>query len=211
MGFHTGEKGRKIVHRGLSTFPQKPVESDPLGFPGSNGYLYRKCIELHAEYAGPCRSSVISSVCMASGDGRSGSFAGAQDDGGDGVVGRDDSACQTTPEAHPHPALRATFPPQGGRWRRSRRMRGRLETGKRSKPISLPCRKKKRFLESKEKGAPVGVRWLQIGFRRPGFTPPLRSGPVHGGLPGRNRDRLWSYPHFFRRLRGWVSERGGAV
>ena len=32
-------------------------------------------------------------------------------------VGRDDSARQTTPEAHPHPALRATFPLEGGRSR----------------------------------------------------------------------------------------------
>ena len=43
---------------------------------------------------------------------------------------------------------------------------------RRSKPISLPCWKKEWFLESKEKGAPVGVRWLQIGIRRPVFTPP---------------------------------------
>ena len=40
---------------------------------------------------------------------------------------------------------RKTFPPQGGRWRRSRRMRGRLETGKRSKPISLPAGKRNGF------------------------------------------------------------------
>ena len=78
------------------------------------------------------------------------------------------------------------------------------------RPFLFPCWKKKRFLESKEKGAPVGVRWLQIGFRRPVFTPPLWSGPVHGGLPGRNRDKPWFYPHFFRRLRGWGSERGAA-
>ena len=32
-------------------------------------------------------------------------------------VGRDDPARQTTPEAHPHPALRATFPLEGGRSR----------------------------------------------------------------------------------------------
>ena len=76
------------------------------------------------------------------------------------------------------------------------------------KPFLFPCRKKKRFLESKEKGAPVGVRWLQIGFRRPGFTPPLWSDPVHGGLPGRNRENRWSYPTFFRRLRGWGLPRG---
>ena len=31
-------------------------------------------------------------------------------------VGRDDPARQTTPEAHPHPALRATFPLEGGRF-----------------------------------------------------------------------------------------------
>ena len=31
-------------------------------------------------------------------------------------VGRDDPARQTTSETHPHPALRATFPLQGGRF-----------------------------------------------------------------------------------------------
>ena len=103
---------------------------------------------------------------------------------------------------------RKTFPPEGGRWRRSRRMRGRLETGKRSKPISLPCRKKKRFLESKEKGAPVGVKWLQIGIRRPGFTPPPRTSTVHRRLRRWNRERLWFYPQFFRRLRGRGLPRG---
>ena len=77
-------------------------------------------------------------------------------------------------------------------------------------PFLFPCRKKKRFLESKEKGAPVRVEWSQVGIRRPGFTPPLWSGPVHGGLPGRNRENRWSYPTFFRRLRRWGSERGAA-
>ena len=105
---------------------------------------------------------------------------------------------------------RKTFPPQGGRWRRSRRMRGRLETGKRSKPISLPCRKKKRFLESKEKGAPVRVRWLQIVIRRPVFTPPPSTSTGHS-LRRRNRERLWFYPTFFRRLRRWGSGRGAAA
>ena len=38
---------------------------------------------------------------------------------------------------------------------------------------------KERFLESKEKGAPKGVEWLQIGIRRPVFTPPLSTSPVH--------------------------------
>ena len=106
---------------------------------------------------------------------------------------------------------RKTFPPKGGRWRRSRRMRGRLETGKRSKPISLPCRKKKRVLESKEKGAPVRGRWLQIGFRRPGFTPPPSTSTVHRRLRRWNRETLWFYPQFFRRLRGWGSGRGDAA
>ena len=79
------------------------------------------------------------------------------------------------------------------------------------RPFLFPCRKKKRFLESKEKGAPVGVRWLQIGFRRPVFTPPLRTDPVHSGLPRWNRERLWSYPTFFRRLRRRGSGRGAAA
>ena len=77
-------------------------------------------------------------------------------------------------------------------------------------PFLFPCRKKKRFLESKEKGAPVRVEWSQIGIRRPGFTPPLRTSTAHG-LRQRNRDRPWSYPHFFRRLRGRASECGGAA
>ena len=38
---------------------------------------------------------------------------------------------------------------------------------------------KERFLESKEKGAPVRVEWSQIGIRRPVFTPPLKTSTVH--------------------------------
>ena len=71
-----------------------------------------------------------------------------------------------------------------------------------SKTISFSRGKKKRFLESKEKEASRRVRWSQIGIRRPGFTPPLWSSPVYGRLPQWNRDRLSSYPRFFRRLRG---------
>ena len=48
-----------------------------------------------------------------------------------------------------------------------------------SKPVSFSLLEKERFLESKEKGAPVWVKWLQIGIRRPGFTPPLRTSTVH--------------------------------
>ena len=71
-----------------------------------------------------------------------------------------------------------------------------------SKPISFSLpEKEKRFLESKEKGAPVRVEWSQIGIRRPGFTPPLRTSTAHG-LRQRNRDRPWFYPQLFRRLRG---------
>ena len=43
---------------------------------------------------------------------------------------------------------------------------------RRSKPISFSLLEKEWFLESKEKGAPVWVEWLQIGIRRPVFTPP---------------------------------------
>ena len=107
------------------------------------------------------------------------------------VVGRDDSARQTTYRP-------IAFCCVKGRERRS-------------KTISLPCWKKKRSLESKEKGAPKGVRWLQIVIRRLGFTPPLWTSPVYGRLPGRNRDKPWSYPNFFRRLRGWGSGRGDAA
>ena len=55
------------------------------------------------------------------------------------------------------------------------------------------------------------VEWLQIGIRRPVFTPPLRTSTVHRRLRRWNRERPWFYPHFFRRLREWVSERGGAA
>ena len=80
-----------------------------------------------------------------------------------------------------------------------------------SKPISFSLLEKEWFLESKEKGAPVRVEWLQIVIRRPGFTPPLSTGTVHSGLRRRNRGRPWSYPTFFRRLRRWASERGGTA
>ena len=69
-------------------------------------------------------------------------------------------------------------------------------------PFLFPCRKKKRFLESKEKGASVRVEWSQIGIRRPGFTPPSSTRTVHRRLRRRNRDKPWFYPTFFRRLRG---------
>ena len=52
-------------------------------------------------------------------------------------------------------------------------MIGRLETGETvSKTVSFSLLEKERFLESKEKGAIKRVRWLQIGIRRPVFTPP---------------------------------------
>ena len=82
---------------------------------------------------------------------------------------------------------------------------------RRSKPVSFSLLEKERFLESKEKGASVRVEWSQIGIRRPGFTPPLCTSPVYGRLPGWNKGKLWSYPHFFRRLRRQASERGGAI
>ena len=65
-------------------------------------------------------------------------------------------------------------------------------------------------MESKEKGASWRVRWSQIGIRRPGFTPPPSTSTVHRRLRRRNRDKPWFYPHFFRRLRRWGSERGAA-
>ena len=82
---------------------------------------------------------------------------------------------------------------------------------RRSKPVSFSLLEKERFLESKEKGAPKRVRRLQIGIRRPVFTPPLRTSTVHRRLRRWNRERPWFYLTFFRRLRGWVSERGGAA
>ena len=80
-----------------------------------------------------------------------------------------------------------------------------------SKPVSFSLLEKERFLEFKEKGAPVWVEWSQIGIRRPVFTPPLRSSSVYRRLRRRNWETLWFYPHFFRRLRRWVSGRGAAA
>ena len=85
------------------------------------------------------------------------------------------------------------------------------DEGDGSKPVSFSLLEKERFLESKEKGAPVWVEWLQIGIRRPVFTPPLRTSTVHRRLRRWNREKSWFYPHFFRRLRRWVSGRGGAA
>ena len=82
---------------------------------------------------------------------------------------------------------------------------------RRSKPVSFSLLEKERFLESKEKGAPEWVEWSQIGIRRPGFTPPLWTSPVHRRLRRWNREKPWFYPTFFRRLRGWVSGRGDAA
>ena len=65
------------------------------------------------------------------------------------------------------------------------------------RPFLFPCRKKKRFLESKEKGAPVRVEWLQIGIRRPGFTPPLSTSTVHRRLRRWNRESRGSIRPFF--------------
>ena len=48
-----------------------------------------------------------------------------------------------------------------------------------SKPVSFSLLEKERFLESKEKGAPEWVEWLQIGIRRPVFTPPPSTSTVH--------------------------------
>ena len=90
-------------------------------------------------------------------------------------------------------------------------MRERLETGETVKTHFASLLEKEWFLESKEKGAPVRVEWLQIGIRRPVFTPPLSTSTVHRRLRRWNRKKLWSYPTFFRRLRGWVSGRGGAA
>ena len=55
----------------------------------------------------------------------------------------------------------------------------RIEEETLSKTVSFSLLEKERFLESKEKGAPVWVEWLQIGIRRPVFTPPLSTSPVH--------------------------------
>ena len=82
---------------------------------------------------------------------------------------------------------------------------------RRSKSVSFSLLEKERFLESKEKGASKRVRWLQIGIRRPGFTPPPSTSTVHRRLRRWNREKSWFYPQFFRRLRGWASRRGGAA
>ena len=80
-----------------------------------------------------------------------------------------------------------------------------------TKPVSFSLLEKERFLESKEKGASKRVRWLQIGIRRPGFTPPPSTSTVHRRLRRWNRDKPWFYPTFFRRLGRRVSGRGAAA
>ena len=87
----------------------------------------------------------------------------------------------------------------------------RKRTGETFKTRFASLQEKERFLESKEKGAPVRVEWLQIGSRRPVFTPPLSTSTVHRRLRRWNRENLWFYPTFFRRLHRWVSGRGGAA
>ena len=107
-------------------------------------------------------------------------------------VGRDDPARQTTPRTMKHSVV--CKDERDG-----------------SKPVSFSLLEKERFLKSKEKGAPKRVEWSRIGIRRPGFTPPLSTSTVHRRLRRWNRGKLWFYPHFFRRLRGWVSGGGGAA
>ena len=81
-------------------------------------------------------------------------------------MGRDDPGA---PRPSPHRG-------EGG-WPEARRMRGRLETGERSKPSSFSLLEKERFLESKEKGAFGGVRSrCQRRRRLPSLRP--RCGPA---------------------------------
>ena len=53
--------------------------------------------------------------------------------------------------------------------------------------------------------------WRCIWHHRPHIPIMGPRSAFHGGLPGRNRDKPWSYPTFFRRLRGWASGRGAAA
>ena len=60
--------------------------------------------------------------------------------------------------------------------------------GRFQNPFLFPCRKKKRFLESKEKGA--FEIWCAVGCPAAAcvFTPPWGTGPGRYGLCGRNRE-----------------------
>ena len=61
------------------------------------------------------------------------------------------------------------------------------------RPFLFPCRKKKRFLESKEKGA--FEIWCAVGCPAAAcvFTPPWGTGPGRYGLCGRNREKRMFY------------------
>ena len=101
------------------------------------------------------------------------------------VVGRDDSARQTTcknggPRASPAQRVAWGEDEQGSGVRNARQgVLNGADFARTTKPVSFSLLEKERFLESKEKGAPEWVEWLQIGIRRPIFTPPLSTGTVH--------------------------------
>ena len=74
------------------------------------------------------------------------------------------------------------FSPSGGN-KTKRTLRGRQN------PFLFPCRKKKRFLESKEKGA--FENWGAVGCPAAAcvFPPPSGTSPGRYGLCGRNREK----------------------
>ena len=61
------------------------------------------------------------------------------------------------------------------------------------RPFLFPCRKKKRFLGSKEKGAFEIWGAVRCSAAAPIFTSPLCTGPGRYGLCGRNREKRMFY------------------
>ena len=138
-----------------------------------------------------------------------------------GFCGARDPAHQTTckkwaPRASPAQRVAWGEDEQGSGVRNARQgVLNGADFARTTKPVSFSLLEKERFLESKEKGAPVRVEWLQIGIRRPGFTPPLSTSTVHRRLRRWNRESRGSIRHFFAACvggcRGVVALSGIAV
>ena len=65
--------------------------------------------------------------------------------------------------------------------------------GRFQNPFLFPCRKKKRFLGSKEKGAFENWSAVRCPAAACVFTPPSGTGPGRYGLCGRNREKRAFY------------------
>ena len=81
------------------------------------------------------------------------------------------------------------------------------------RPFLFPCWKKKRFLESKEKGAFGNWGAVRCPAAACVFTPPWRTGPGRYGLCGRNRERRHFYlaAAFVVGVAAWVGGRPKAA